>query len=170
MQATLTPSKGSYSIDDFNVSQIDQRAARAFIREYHYAQGMGNAAMCWGLHDKPTGKLLGVIAFHTPISENVRKSVFGSEMKDSVTELHRMAIHPDAPHNTATWFIARALDGLKDYKPKYKAVVSFADSTEGHDGTVYQAANADYTGTTDKTVFYKDPSGRLRAPRNVVRI
>jgi hypothetical protein len=154
---------GDLSFDAYSVTQIDQRAARSFVETYHYSGGMGNAGMPWGLY--ADGFLVGVIVFHTPISENVRKSVYGDSRKDEVTELHRMAIHPQAPQNTATWFISRVLDRLKEYKPKYTAVLSFADTTEGHDGTVYQAANADYTGMTDTTTFYKDQSGRLRAPR-----
>lgn len=155
----------SLTLDNFDVVRVDQSQAERFVSEYHYAGGMGNAGMCWGIRQSNTGKLCGVIVFHTPISENVRRSVFGDGYKDRVTELHRMAIHPDCPQNTATWFISRALDSLKEHKPQYWAVLSFADSTEGHDGTVYQAANADYTGTTDERVFYRDDSGRLRPPR-----
>jgi hypothetical protein len=165
-QTTLsTTDKEKYEIADFSVSKIDQRSACLFVSQHHYAGGMGNAAIPFGLFDNPTSKLMGVIAFHAPISENVRASVFGEDHKDSVIELHRMAIHPDAPHNTATWFISRALDALKEHKPKYKAVISMADTTEGHDGTVYQAANADYYGTTGKATFYRDGMDRLRAPR-----
>jgi len=150
-------------IQEFNVQKIDQRSAKMFISQYHYAGGMGNAGICYGLFSR--GCLIGVIVFHTPISENVRKSVYGESRKDEVSELHRMAIHPDAPQNTATYFISRALDALKEYRKQYTAILSFADTTEGHDGTVYQAANADYTGMTAPTTFYKDSTGRLRAPR-----
>jgi hypothetical protein len=150
-------------LQNFTVQKIDQRSARSFVTQYHYTGGMGNAGICWGLFSQDS--LIGVIVFHAPISENVRKSVYGSERKDEVIELHRMAIHPNAPQNTATYFISRALDALKEYKPNYTAVLSFADTTEGHDGTVYQAASADYTGMTDETTFYKDAEGALRAPR-----
>ena len=150
-------------LQNFTVQKIDRRSAKSFVSQYHYSGGMGNAGICWGLFSQ--GSLIGVIVFHVPISENVRKSVYGPERKDEVFELHRMAIHPKAPQNTATYFISRALDALKEHRPKYTAILSFADTTEGHDGTVYQAASADYAGMTDKAIFYKDKQGRLRAPR-----
>ena len=150
-------------LQNFAVQKIDRRSAKSFVSQYHYSGGMGNAGICWGLFSQ--GSLIGVIVFHVPISENVRKSVYGPERKDEVFELHRMAIHPNAPQNTATYFISRALDALKEHRPKYTAILSFADTTEGHDGTVYQAASADYTGMTDKAIFYKDKQDRLRAPR-----
>lgn len=119
--------------------------------------------MCWGLFAGET--LIGVCAFATPNSENVRSSVFGPEYKQHVTELHRLVILDVTPTNTESWFIARALRGLKQYRPGIWAVLSFADSTEGHNGTIYQATNALFTGTTSRARFWRDPTGRLRHPR-----
>lgn len=173
--------------DDFAIGPLPLSRARPFFREHHYSGGCGNAAMCWGLHHNPTGILIGAIAFQTPISENTRKSIFevGSAedgiaswnqcqcdhieethgYREHVTELHRIAIVDEAPQNTGTWFISRALDRLKEYKPKYWAIISMADSTEGHDGTLYQAASADYYGTSRARKCYVDGDGRLRNRR-----
>jgi hypothetical protein len=156
-----------YSFDEFVVKDVPLDVAREFLSQHHYLGGCGNAAMPWGLYSQRTSELLGIIAFQTPISEAVRASVFGKKYKERVTEFHRMAIVDRAPSNTATWFIARTLDELKDYKPKYWAVVTFADTTVGHDGTVYQASNADYYGTTGEHTFYRTQDGDLKAPRQV---
>jgi len=110
-------------------------------------------------------RLIGVCAFATPNSENVRASVFGPENKHRVTELHRLVILDETPTNTESWFIVRALKGLKEYRPQIWGVLSFADGTEGHRGTIYQATNALYMGTTGKARFWRDPDGRLRHPR-----
>lgn len=157
--------KVDYSLAECIVKRIPQKTGRQFIKQHHYTGGCGTAAMTWGMYSQDTSELLGAIAFQTPISENVRRSVFGDEHKHRVTEFHRMAIVDRAPHNAGSWFISRALDGLKEHKPKYWAVVSFADTTEGHDGTVYQAANADYYGTTDIATFYRTSDGQLKHPR-----
>jgi len=175
-----------WGIDDYLVKRVSKKTAQDFIGKYHYAGGTGNAIMAWGLFENVHSQLVGVIAFQTPISENTRASVFEDidgpahekaekcdcefmaqehYWRDHVTELHRMALHPDCPPNSATWFISRALDALKDYKPKYRAAISLADSTEGHDGTVYQAANADYYGTTGARKSYRDANGDLRTTR-----
>jgi len=150
-------------LEDCIVKKISKRAAKMLVTKFHYSGGMGNAGFHVGLTHQPTNELLGVIVFHSSISEATMAKVFGDA--DMVTELHRMAIRPEAPHNTASWFISRALDVLKVHKPHYNGVISFADTTEGHDGTVYQAANADYYGMTGTATYYRDEEGALRAPR-----
>lgn len=184
-----TPRAG-YEFDDFLIKPVPLAVAKRFFREHHYSQGCGNAAMCWGLYHDPSSELIGAIAFQTPISENTRKSVFELGCADydddlipswnqcdcghieethgyreHVTELHRIAVVDEAPQNTGTWFIARALNRLKEYKSKYWAVISMADTTEGHDGTLYQAANADYYGLSKRRKCYVDEDGRLRNKR-----
>lgn len=103
--------------------------------------------------------------FATPCSERVRASVFGVEYKNNVTELHRLHILDVTPKNTESWFIARCFKELKKVKPNIWAVLSFSDSTEGHDGTIYKATNAYRLGSTGKARFYIDQEGRLRHPR-----
>lgn len=176
--------------DDLHVDKIPLDPARRFMEEHHYSGGLGNAAMTWGVYQNATGKLIGVIAFQTPISENTRDLIFGDHVcgcqlvdpkacnrddcavrgdhhhvGEHVTELHRLAVVPEAPKNLGSWSISKALTRLKDYKPKYWAVISMADSTEGHDGTQYQGANADYYGTTEEKIAYIDQQGRLRTRR-----
>lgn len=126
--------------------------------------------MCWGVRDTSRdGELVGVCGFATPISENVRKSIwkddYAEEMKNYTTELHRLVTLDDSPHNTETWLISRALKGLKKYKPKYKAVISFADTTEDHVGTIYQASNFYYYGMTEPEPCFVDEDGNLRSAR-----
>lgn len=192
-QSSLTrygKSAETYEFEDLAVHKMPLAPAREFITKHHYSRGCGNAAMTWGVYHEPTSKLLGVIAFQTPISENVRASIFelgctaypndsipswnqcGCDHIDKrhgyrqhVTELHRLAIIDEAPQNTGSWFISRALKRLKFYKPKYWAVVSMADTTEGHVGTVYQASNADYYGMSAACKAYVDETGRLRTRR-----
>lgn len=147
----------------FEVRRIDSKTGKNFIKEHHYAHGSHNGPMCWGLFDG--SKIIGVIAFATPNSENVRSSVFGVEYKSHVTELHRLVLLDCAPKNTESWFIVRALRELKNVKPEIWAVVSFADSTQGHIGTIYQATNALYYGMSSPAKFYMDQEGRLRHPR-----
>lgn len=148
----------------YTVRQIKSSVGKEFIRTHHYSRSCHNGPMCWGLFDNEDN-LVGVCAFATPNSENVRASVFGSDYVNNVTELHRLVVLDDAPTNTESWFIVRALKGLKEYRPNVWAVLSFADTTEGHNGTIYQATNAIYTGMSSRARFYRDTEGRLRHPR-----
>lgn len=149
--------------ETYEVRQIVSKVGKEFIRTHHYSRTCHNGPMCWGLFDN--GELIGVCAFATPGSEAVRESVFGPERKNEVTELHRLVILDGTPTNTESWFIVRALAGLLEYRPHIRAVLSFADTTEGHSGVIYRATNALYCGTTGRARFWRDSEGRLRHPR-----
>ena len=167
------------------VRKTGRKEAREFIMEHHYTGTCGGAVMTWGLFNKYTDELLGAIAFQTPISENVRAYIFEDmdpsdggvnececdhfdedhKYRQHVTELQRLVTLDKTPKNTESWFISRALSKLKDHKPKYWAVVSFADTTEGHEGTIYKASNAYYYGKASARKFYRNDEGELLSPR-----
>jgi hypothetical protein len=151
------------AIVDLSVKKISSKIGKAYIRENHYSKSCHNGPMCWGLYRDDS--LVGVCAFATPCSENVRRSVFGPEHKDRVTELHRLYTQDDLPENTTSWFVSRAIKGLVEYKPLVKGILSFADTTEGHTGTIYKALNFEWKGTSSPAWFYRDGEGRLRHPR-----
>jgi hypothetical protein len=63
----------------------------------------------------------------------------------AVLELNRFYLKPEYNHaNVGSWFIARVLRLL----PRPVAIVSFADTGQGHSGGLYRAANFLYTGLT----------------------
>lgn len=147
----------------FVVDRIEAKIGKEFIKKHHYSHGVHNGPMCYGLFDNR--ELVGVLAFATPCSENVCASVFGVEHKRKVTELHRLVLLDHVQKNMESWFISRVLRQLKKDRPNYKAVLTFADATQGHIGVIYQATNAIYTGMSGKATFYLDQDGRLRHPR-----
>lgn len=153
----------SQNLNDYKVERLDCETAKKYIIKNHYAHGCHNApSPCYGLFDKDY--LVGVLMFATPCSENVRASVFGPEYKAWVIELHRLHILDGTPKNTESWFISRCLKKLKKDNPKIKAVISFADSTQGHTGIIYKATHFYFCGMTGRTTFYVDENGRLRHP------
>ena len=147
------------------VVKIPSKLGKEYIKTHHYSKSCHNGPMCWGLYDD-NDSLIGVCAFATPCSENVRRSVFGGEEnKHRVIELHRLHTYDDQPKNTTSWFVSRCIRGLIEYKPHIRAILSFADSTEGHTGTIYQALNFEQKGTSSPAWFYRDNNGSLRHPR-----
>ena len=158
------PEDGGFSGEGWSVKKINSTIGKRFIRKHHYSRSCHNGPMCYGLF-KEDDLLVGVLAFATPCSENVRASVYGPERKSEVTELHRLVILDGTKTNAESWFIAKALKLLKRDRPGYSAVISFADETQGHVGTIYKATNALYQGTTAKAWFFRDQENRLRHPR-----
>jgi len=161
-------------IENMYVKKIMSKIGKEYIKKNHYSKGSHNGMVCYGLFIKIKDKLklfgedfklIGVLGFATPCSEAVRESVFGKEYKDTVTELHRLHILDNTQKNTESWFISKCLNLLKKDNPKIKAIISFADYTQKHKGIIYQASNFFYCGKTSKAIFYIDPNGRLRHPR-----
>jgi hypothetical protein len=152
-----------FDSSNLTVARVSTKDGKAFVKEHHYSHGIHNGPMTFGLFEGLD--LVGVCAFATPCSEAVCASVFGEEYKRSVTELHRLVLLDRMPKNTESWFIVRALKELKKERPYYNAVLSFADATQGHIGTIYQATNAIYCGMSGKATFYLDADNRLRHPR-----
>lgn len=152
------------NMKNYLVKNIPSKVGKTFIRDHHYSKSCHNGpSPCYGLFEEES--MIGVLCFATPCSENVRASVFGKDYKDNVTELHRLFVVDNTPKNTESWFISKCLKLLKKNKPEIWAVLSFADSTMGHNGTIYQATNAIYCGLTSKATFYLDSNGSLRHPR-----
>jgi len=151
-------------MNNYLIKKIPCKTGKEYIIKNHYSHGCHNApSPCYGLFEN--NNLIGVCAFACPCSEAVRKSIFGDEHKHKVLELHRLHILDVTPKNTESYFITRCFELLKIDKPHIKAVISFADSTEGHDGIIYKATNFYRVGHTGNAWFYLDKDGRLRHPR-----
>lgn len=151
-------------MENYTVSRIDMKVAKEYICKNHYTHGCHNAPNpCYGLFDGDA--LIGVLMFAQPCSENVRSSIWGKENKERVIELHRLHILDVTPKNTESWFISQCFKLLSSDKPQVKGIISFADSTEGHEGIIYKATNFYYIGKTGNATFYRDKEGRLRHPR-----
>ena len=154
----------SNDISNYKVKLISCETAKEYIIKNHYSHGCHNApSPCYGLYDN--GYLIGVLMFATPCSENVRASLFGEEYKDNVIELHRLHILDVTPRNTESWFISQCFKKLLIDRPQTWGIISFSDTTEGHEGTIYKATNFYRCGKTGSATFYLDKEGRLHHPR-----
>ncbi len=149
---------------NYKILKIPCKLAKEYIHKFHYSKSScWGPSPCFGLVDGK--RLIGVMMFAIPCSENVRRSIFGSEYVDRVIELHRLHIKDCTPPNTESWFISRCFKKLKKLKPQLWAVLSFSDLTEGHTGVIYKATNAYRIGSTQPKWFYIDEEGKLRHPR-----
>ena len=154
----------SYDISKYKVKKIGCETAKKYIIEHHYSHGCHNSpSPCYALYDNDY--MIGCLMFATPCSENVRASIFGAKYKDNVIELHRLHILDVTPKNTESWFIGQCIKLLLTDRPQTWAIISFSDTTQGHEGTIYKATNFYNCGQTGKKIFYLDENGRLHHPR-----
>ena len=102
------------------------------------------------------GKFVGCVIFGRGNAPNIGRP-FGLKQVE-VCELVRVALrHHDTP---VTRIVTLALKILKKLSPGLRLVVSFADPRQGHVGTIYQAGNWAYLGTSQPTRAYVDKHGR----------
>ena len=78
-------------------------------------------------------------------------------------ELRRMAVSPDAPHCTASWFLGAMHRWFRDNKPHHEVMISYQDE-DVHLGTIYRAAGWCPTHRTKARVRDRSklrPNGRI---------
>jgi hypothetical protein len=87
---------------------------------------------------------VGVIVFSLPPRETAVR--YGGE----TWELARLWVRDEEPCNTESWFIARAVRYVRRFHRHVTALVSYADPSVGHQGTIYRASNWRDDGRTEE--------------------
>jgi hypothetical protein len=148
------------------VKRIQQYDAKMFIEAVHYLKDVPVGSILYGLFVDDV--LRGVACFGSPSSPAVAGSLF-EDKRDAggVRELRRFALQ-DAQKNEASMFLSKALKLLKEDVDGLSAIVSFADSAQGHIGTIYQACNARYFGCSGKEIVVTLSSGERLTGRGIV--
>jgi hypothetical protein len=85
------------------------------------------------------------------MSPALTKGAFNGLYQETFLELNRLVINEGEKKNTLSFFVAQSLKFL----PKPHVVVSYADTSMGHHGYIYQATNWIYTGLSAKRPDYK---------------
>ena len=146
----------------YEVRVINRITAKPFIEKHHYTKSIGKVSLAFGLFDSDivvergmlvVPKLLGVITYGQVSSRDLASSIFEEGTQYNTWEFLRMAVLDEVDY-PRTKFISQTIKHIKKFCPRIKALVSFADQTEGHFGYVYQAANWMYCGTTGEKYHY----------------
>ena len=96
------PTPLMYLRHELRIEKVPHKTAQAFYAAWHYAKGVSNAAMSYGVFCVESEELLCCVSFNAPCSENVRASVFGAQYKDHVTELGRVAVRGGGTSGSAS--------------------------------------------------------------------
>ena len=125
------------------VQPIPTTEAIPWILHKHYARRIPSISWAFGLFDGSA--MVGVATYGTPASSTLLKGVCGPDYADSVIELNRVCCSEGK--NQSSMIVGGSLRLL----PSPKIVVSYADSSVGHIGKIYQATNWIYTGLSTLT-------------------
>ncbi len=147
------PTSIEYKFSDLTVSQISAAEANLFMSKYHHTASGGRNGINIGV--MLNGTIIVVAKYCYPNrAESATKQKLAYR---EVMELTRFAIHPNyQKHNLASWTLSRTYKIL----PKtVKRLITFADTTYGHTGTIYTSSNWKLDGTIRPDYFYKHQSG-----------
>lgn len=136
--------------DKYYISCLDKKTALDLVIKKHYLHRKAPCKYCFGLFDKVTNELVGVIIYGTPASRSVQKGICGIEEANNVIELTRLWIDDKIGHNAESYLIGNTIKMIDE-----PIIVSYAEQKQGHLGIVYQATNWIYTGMSDKHIQWK---------------
>jgi hypothetical protein len=128
---------------NYEVREISHAQAQEIVIKNHYLHRRAPCSFSWGLF--LAGTLCGVVMYGTPSSAPLRMGIAGKEQASNVIELTRLWVDDSVPNNGESFLIGYTLK-----KVNKEIVVSFADTSQGHLGVVYQATNWLYTGLSAK--------------------
>jgi len=128
----------------FKVKPIDYQDCKEWFLKKHYAHRIPPIEYCFGLYDEEL--LIGVCSYGTPAS-SVLRNLFPSF---KLFELNRLVVNENLPKNTLSYFVAQTFS----FMPKPIVLVSYADTSQSHNGYIYQATNWIYTGLSAKFMDY----------------
>jgi hypothetical protein len=112
----------------------------------HYLHRWPGVTVCIvGLLDSELGGWIGTIVFALPPRETAKRYKVGVAW-----ELARLFVEDGTPKNTETWFMSRAITFLHHAHPEVELLISYADPSVGHTGTIYRAGNWISDGRTDQ--------------------
>ncbi len=130
--------------DLFKVISIEKKETHEWFKKKHYAKRVPQLVSCFGLYDK-NNLLQGVLSFGLPASRSLVKGAFKGKYQDDFLELNRLCVNNNLGKNVLSFFVSQSIKLLQ----KPKVLVSYADTSQGHTGYIYQATNWIYTGLSD---------------------
>ena len=136
------------SRDNYKIKKIERSLCSDYILNIHYAKRWPSISYAYGLFY--CDELCGIVTYGTPPSAPLKKGIAGDEFKSDILELNRLCLKHNRK-NEASILVAASLKML----PKNKIIISFADTSQGHKGYVYQACNFYYCGLSAKRTDWK---------------
>jgi len=152
---------------DYALIDVDLDFAKWFFARHHYSKGCAKqAAAVHGIVRR--GVIVGVAFWMPPpkpAADYVARRLDGRASE--VLGLSRLAVVPDEPQNVASMLIGRSIRALHE---RWTRLLTFADESQGHTGTIYRATGWLEDGHTDKRVRWVDPEGRHVSPFSTTNI
>ncbi len=134
----------------YTVRPISYDDCKEWCLYKHYAHRIPVISYAYGLYDSDL-TLVGICTYGLPANPSIGKGAFAGDWGEKLYELNRLCVNEGLPKNTLSFFLSQTFRLL----PKPIALVSYADTSMGHHGYIYQATNWLYTGLSDRHIQYR---------------
>lgn len=154
----------AFRAGEWDVLSIPEHSeAVAFLIGTHYAHGASNTSTYrHGLYRRDSwpfrGDLLGV-ALWIPPTRAAAETVAGDGWQ-GVMCLSRFAVVDEAPHNAESYLLGRSMRLID--RRRWPVLLTYADTAEGHVGTIYKATNWECLGPVPAGDTWVGPDGAMR--------
>tara|TARA_E500000305_G_C3996999_1_gene225115 strand:+ start:265 stop:852 length:588 start_codon:yes stop_codon:yes gene_type:complete len=151
-------------IKNYEVHEISHRMAKNFIEKYHYAGGTSvTSSLRFGLFDRTN--LIGTCLWMTSTYGTAK--LYDQNNISKVLTLSRFVLSPGNVKNTCSYFLGSCIRKIKK-KNIYTYLVTYADTSQGHIGTIYRATNWIYHGLTEPHYAWIDTEGKLVSKKSTI--
>ncbi|ACZ62386.1 MULTISPECIES: hypothetical protein [Dehalococcoides] len=151
------------ALQSLRVKPIPFTAAKRILERNHYLHSMpGGTKLAFGVFFE--GRLEGAITFGSGPA-NAYKMVSEASPSDCLT-LSRLWLSDSLPSNSESRVLGVTLRALRKHT-KTKFVISYADPSQGHLGTIYQATGWVYTGLSLAMPMFDIGDGKPRHSRSL---
>ena len=128
--------RAACSIRKCSVTEVD-----SFVRAHYLGKRPAIVLLC--LMMVHLARPVGCIIYSAPPREADKR--YGGK----TWELARLYLLDEVPKNAETWLIGKSVRWIKRNHPEVRHLLSYADPSAGHAGTIYKAANWRQDGRTD---------------------
>ena len=135
----------------FRIKLCEFSDISSIFEKYHYKGKHigGGISFCISLCYK--GRIIGGAV----VGKTRHDKIYSNSGKIKVLEIRRMACLDEAPKNSESYFLSKIIWFIKKYTDT-SLIISYADQSVGHVGTIYKASNFQLIGKTapSKHVFW----------------
>jgi hypothetical protein len=146
-----------------HVAPVLPSIVRPLMEKHHYLHSMPAAPRrCYGV--VLNGDLLGGVVFTSGARHGHR--LLSAASPQDVATLARLWLSDDLPANSESRVLGIVLRDLRR-TTDWKVLLSYADPSVGHVGTIYQATGWTYLGETPGEHYVRLADGQLHHPRSI---
>lgn len=160
-----TPLLHQFELKNIEFGLLKNLADGITLMENHHYAGYGRyGSINFGAYYG--GRLIALAKLSNPVRLEVASSMNLSYSE--VLELDRFCIDPSyQKKNLASYFMSRLFQYVRKNNPKITHLVSFADPSHGHQGTIYKASNWKMVKITTRSYEYIDANGKSHHKKTV---